>query len=247
MPGLTKCLTQISSALVLWMVHATVIACLDEQSLKSLADKKMQYMLQRIPPAFADAVADQQVSGSMSVTTTQPCQIHWQLQLPAADLAEAHALLQADPAKQIMLAAQGYQVPETTDNQADFSLDAASLQPLHRDTLQTAPLGKLRASVELMYAMLTQARADAVSTPKPWTGADQQALKQTCQKRYHADDMTQACDCYALGLAQKYSYRQVRYNHYLLTNPYAFATGNGAAYKQLDKALQATCGLQTLK
>lgn len=247
MPDFMKSLTQISSALALCVVHLSVLACLDDASLKTLADQEMQYMLQRIPPAFADAVSDQQVSGSMSVSAMQSCQIRWQLQLPAADLADAHALLQADPAKQIMLAAQGYQLPETTGNQADFSLDAASLQPQHRDTLQIAPLGKLRASVELMYAMLTQARADALSTPKPWTSDDQQALKQVCQQHYQADDMTQACDCYAIGLAQKYSYRQVRYNQYLLSNPYAFATGNGAAYKSLDKALHSLCGLQAFK
>jgi hypothetical protein len=232
-----------ASVAVLLMANAAVQACLSEQALKTLADKEMQYMLQRIPPAFADAVADQQIVGNMSLVSTQPCLVHWQLQLPAAEIAEAQALLQADPAKQIMLAAQGYQIPEAAENGADFTVDMPHLQPLHSETLQTAPLGKLRASVELMYAMLTQARADALSTPAPWSSQDQQSLVQACHQRYPNEQMTQACTCYAQGLAEKYSYRQVRYNQYLSTNPYAFATGNGAAYKRLEKSLQATCGL----
>lgn len=237
----------VASATMLLIANAAVQACLSEQALKTLADKEMQYMLQRIPPAFADAVADQQIVGNMSLVSTQPCLAHWQLQLPVAEIAEAQALLQADPAKQIMLAAQGYQIPDAAENGADFSVDSSHLQPLHADTLQTASLGKLRASVELMYAMLTQARADAVSTPEPWASQDQQSLVQACQQRYPAEQMNQACACYAQGLAEKYSYRQVRYNQYLSTNPYAFATGNGAAYKRFEKSLLATCGLQALK
>jgi hypothetical protein len=231
------------SSLVL-LACAPLWACLDPSSLQTLADKEMQYLLQRIPPAFGDAVSDQLIQGHMTLKAADTCQVHWQLTLPAADIAEAQALLQAEPAKQIMLAAQGYQIPEQANVEADFVVDQVTLQPVHQEVLQTAPLGKLRASVELMYAMLTQARTSSgQGVQQPWTQAELQSAHTRCQQQFRADNSEKACACYSRGLAEKYSARQVKYNRYLLTNPYAFATGNGGEFKQLDKALQASCGL----
>lgn len=230
-------------ASLLLLACTPLFACLDPQSLQTLADKQMQYLLQRIPPAFADAVSDQLIDSQAKLNTGEGCVVRWQLTLPAADIAEARALLQADPAKQIMLAAQGYQLPEQPNVEAAFAVDPATLQPVQREILQTAALGKLRASVELMYAMLTQARTSGQGSPVPWTEAELQSFQAGCQQQFRADDRQAACECYRHGLAEKYSARQVKYNRYLLTNPYAFATGNGADFKQLDKALQTSCGL----
>lgn len=219
-------------------------ACLNPQSLQTLADKEMQYLLQRIPPAFADAVSDRLIHGQMTSKDADHCQVRWQLILPAADIAEAQALLQAEPAKQIMLAAQGYQIPEQTNVDAEFAVDPTTLQPAHQEVLQTAPLGKLRASVELMYAMLTQARTNSRQEVQlPWAQAELESVQTSCQQQFRADDSKKACACYSQGLAEKYSARQVKYNRYLMTNPYAFATGNGGDFKQLEKTLQTSCGL----
>lgn len=220
-----------------------LVACLDQQSLQILADKEMQYLIERIPPAFADTVSDQLIQSHISLKAADDCQVRWQLTLPAADIAEAQALLQAEPAKQIMLAAQGYQIPEQEKIEADFSVDAATLQPARNEILQTAPLGKLRASVELMYAMLTQARTNSQDSHSAWTPEELQSVQASCQQQFRPDHRKDACNCYSRGLAEKYSARQVKYNRYLLTNPYAFAAGNGGDFKQLDKALQSSCGL----
>ena len=231
-------------SLLFFVCCSPVSACLDQSSLNALADKEMHYFLQRVPPAFADAVSDQLIHGQMTLKATDACQAHWQLTLPAADITEAQALLQAEPAKQIMLAAQGYQIPEQANVEADFAVDPETLQPRHKEVLQTAPLGKLRASVELMYAMLTQARTSGgQSAQTPWTQAELQSVQVSCQQQFRADVSEKACACYTQGLAEKYSARQVKYNRYLMTNPYAFATGNGGDFKQLDKALQSSCGL----
>jgi hypothetical protein len=228
---------------LLWLAASPLWACLDQQALQTLANQQMQYLVQRIPPAFGDAVSDQLIQQHIDLKDAGTCSVRWQLNLPAADIAEAQALLQADPAKQIMLAAQGYQIPEQPNVEAEFVVDPANLQPVHREILQTAPLGKLRASVELMYAMLTQARTSGSGQPSSWTQAELQGVQSSCQQQFHADKSEAACSCYSRGLAEKYSARQVKYNRYLLTNPYAFATGNGAEFKQLDKSLQASCGL----
>lgn len=229
---------------LLMIVCTPLWACLDHSSLQALQDKELQYLLQRIPPAFADAVSDKLIQSHMTLQDANDCQVHWQLKLPEADVAEANAILQAEPAKQIMLAAQGYQIPEQSMIAADFKVDQATLKPLHQAELQTAPLGKMRATVELMYAMLTQARTSrGQQPPQPWTQAELQAVQASCKQAYQAADSETACVCYSQGLAEKYSARQVKYNQYLLTNPYAFATGHGGEFKQLEKALQTSCGL----
>lgn len=234
-------------AFSLLFVSSSIMACLDNAALNTLAEREMRFMTQRIPPAFADAVADGLVHGQMTLAQSEPCEARWQLNLPANDIAEAEALLQAQPAKQIMLVAQGYQIPQQTMLEAVLKVDAKTIQPSAKEGLQTAPLGKLRASVELMYAMLTQARADLQGvTLTPWREVELEALNQRCQQQFSAANLAQACACRSQHLSQQYSARQVSYNQYLASNPYAFASGNGAHFKQLDKKVQLSCGLNPL-
>lgn len=219
-------------------------ACVDTVALEKLASSELNYMLNRIPPAFADAVADGQVQGRMQLEAADTCQVAWQLTLPAADMQEAQAILQAQPAKQIMLAAQGYEIPTQSPVIAVFAVDEKRMQPQAKEILQTAPLGKVRASVELMYAMLTQARADGPNPQVAWTATDMEQLNAQCVTQFASQqEIAQSCSCRTQEIAGRFSARQVRYNQYLASNPYAFATGNGEAFKQLDKQSQQHCGL----
>ena len=231
-------------AVAMWILSVPLHACVEAPALQKLAESEMGYMLQRIPPAFADAVADGQIHGSMQIHSAEACQLHWQLTLPAADIEEAQTILQAQPAKQIMLAAQGYAIPTQTSLDVLFLLDEKRMQPQPKEALQTAPLGKLRASVELMYAMLTQVRADAAGSHPAWTVPETQALNAHCAEQFVAkEDIQQACACRTQEISARFTARQVRYNQYLSSNPYAFASGNGDGFKQLDKRLQQSCGL----
>lgn len=220
-------------------------ACLDAAALTTLAEREISYMVNRIPPAFADAVSDQLVSGQMRLEQAEPCQARWLLTIPMSDIAEAQAILAAQPAKQIMLAAQGYEIPSQSQLEAVLNVDAQAIKPKAKEELQTAALGKLRASVELMYAMLTQARADSPTQAVPaWSAKEVDTLNNQCAQQFNADNLTQACDCRTQAIAKQYRLRQVTYNQYLSSNPYAFATGNGESFKQLDKKLQASCALK---
>lgn len=188
------CRTLIASSLV--FCSPSVWACLPPSALTALADQEMQYLLQRVPPAFADAVADQIVQGRMTLHDASTCQIGWQMQLPAADVAEAQALLQVDVAKRIMLAAQGYEIPAQTTLTAEFKLAPGSMQIMHNDTLQTAELGKLRASVELMYALLTQARANGLADkPVSWSAAELQTVQAQCGQQFKTAPAGNGCVC----------------------------------------------------
>lgn len=228
-------------------VSQTSFACVDAAQLKVLAAQETQAMLQRIPPAFTDAVNDGLIHGEMTLQSETDCLLRWQLTLPVTDIQEAQALLEAQPAKKIMLASQGYEIPQQSLQTAVFQLVAGQLKPLAKEELQTAQLGKLRASVELMYAMLTQARAQPLPVPPAaWPLAERQVLNQRCTQQFSAVDQANACDCRTQGIAARFSARQVSYNAYLSSNPYAFASGNGEAFTQLDKQLQQQCGLVPL-
>ena len=244
--GRTGCmLWLLASGLMSPQVHA----CLDDAAVTRLASQELQALMQRIPPAFADTVEDGHIQSRMTQVAGDDCQAMWQLTLPAQDLEEARAVLQAQPAKQIMLAAQGYEIPQQTTLQAVFRVDAAALKPQAKEALQTTELGKLRTTVELIYALLTQARADTVNQQlAPWSGPQMAALNQDCQQQFTATaSAAEACSCRSTGLSARFSARQVRYNAYLNSNPYAFASGHGAVFKQLDKQLQAECGLSPVK
>lgn len=224
-------------------------ACLNTTQLQTLQQNEQRYLLNRIPPAFAHAVSDQQVTLSVTEKQDQPCTAVLVLNLPSAHLQEANAVLDADPAKKIMLSAQGYAIPATTPLEATFTVVPASLEIPAPETLQTSALGQLRASVELMYSLITQARANLKENAEntvPWSSAYQQTNTQRCSEKYTVpagQDMASACTCQANTLAKHVSERQMTYINYVRSNPYAVATGSSQYYAGLERQAQLACGL----
>lgn len=217
--------------------------CLNDVQMRALENKERDYLLSRVPPAFEDALASGGLKMVMQNSAEKTCAVQLNVTLPEQDLVEARKVLAEQPAKQIMLAAQGYGLPETTGLSADFELDLTSLSPQKGDTLQTAPLGKVRATIELMYAMLTQARAElqgTVNTEK-WVQPFKDQQIRNCTNQY--SQATQACVCWADNLEGKVSAKQMRYQAYLASNPYALATGASKTYTDLNQESAKNCGL----
>jgi len=173
--------------------------CLDSNTLQKVNNNEISYMLGRIPPAFSDAVADKKITFKMHVADTGTCKVNFEVTLPESDVREANLLLAADPAKKIILFSQGYVLPETTVLNAAFSVDPASLHVNHTDTLQSGELGKLRASIEMMYAMLTQKRADIdekAQNNQPWSAEFRQQQFAKCSKQFDpTQQASTACEC----------------------------------------------------
>lgn len=229
---------------LVWAICLTAtqaVACVDTHTLQTLNTQEIQSLLQRIPPAFADAVDDGMVTSQLTLEDPENCMLRWQLTLPQADIDAARQLLAAQPAKQIMLAAQGYQLPQTVQQQARFQFDTSTGKPTAADVLQTGALGKLRASVELMYAMLTQARANQPITPPvaPWTTNQQTLANQQCQANTH--ETVDRCTCKLAAIAHTVPYRQWRYYQYLNSNPYAFASGQRDTIRTQEQAAKQRC------
>ena len=215
--------------------------CLDATALTQLEQTETAYLSSKIPPAFKHGV----MAGEIQVKvlpdeTKDACAAILKVTVPAADIQEANRVLDAQPAKKIMLAAQGYSVPEQTSNQASFAVDPSTLKVSDADYLQTAALGKLRASLELMYAFITQKRA-AIQTDQQnteaWPAEIKTAVINTCTKK-----QTQAqCECMADEYAKKIPAKQMEYIESINTNPYAVATGANTGFDALKKQALQTC------
>lgn len=221
-------------------------ACLSDAQLASLQQQEQRFLLNRIPPAFAHAVSDQQVTLKVTEKQAEPCTAVLALSLPDTHLQEANAILEADPAKRIMLTAQGYAIPTSTQLEATFKVVPANLEIPAAETLQTSALGQLRASVELMYSLITQSRANLAENAQnvtPWSTAYQQANLQRCGEKYTGQDIASACTCQAKALAAHVSERQMAYIDYVRSNPYAVATGSSQYFARLESQAQLACGL----
>jgi len=227
-----------------WPVLA---GCLSEAQLNHLNQQETAYLLGQIPPAFAHAVEDKTVRLDTQISKDEPCTASLTITLPERDLADAQRILDADIAKKIMLTGQGYSLPESTQMRASYLVALDKAGPAEKEKLQTKPLGKLRASVELMYAMLTQARAEVKpgqQNSQPWQ-ADYKAQRiAQCQQTLAADSRNGACTCQASGLEALVTQRQSDYLHYIKSNPYAKATGNDKTYNGMLEKLNDDCGLK---
>lgn len=221
--------------------------CLDSSALQKLNEQEIAYMLNRIPPAFSDAVADKKIEFIMQAAEAGTCKVNFKVTLPEEDVKEANALLEADPAKKIILFSQGYALPETTTLNAVFLVDPASFKINHADILQSGELGKLRASVEMVYAMLTQKRADVDETVlnnQPWSKEFRQQTFEKCSNQFASIQQVSAgCECQISKTAAVVSERQMRYVEYVNSNPYAQATGASRNFAELKSRVQLACGL----
>lgn len=216
-------------------------ACLDNEALKNLKQSETDYLSTKIPPAFKHGLEAGEIQLVVSANdSSQACEATLAVTVPNDDIKEASAVLDAQPAKKIMLAAQGYSLPTQTTNQANFSVDASTLKVSDEDILQTSALGKLRASLELMYAFITQKRAEIQpnqQNTKPWSAEIKTAVINSCTKK-----QSQAqCACVADEYAKIIPAKQMEYIQNINTNPYAVATGANQAFDALKKQVQQTC------
>ena len=222
--------------------------CLDSNTLQTLNHNEMTYMLARIPPAFSDAVADKKITSRMYVAASETCKVNFEVTLPESDVQEANLLLAADPAKKIILFSQGYVLPETTALNAVFTVDPATLKVSHADTLQSGELGKLRASIEMMYAMLTQKRADIdekSQNNQPWSSEFRQQQLAKCSKQSESTQQAStACECLISKTSEIANERQIRYVEYVDSNPYAHATGANKNFTEIKNRIQLSCGVK---
>jgi len=167
--------------------------------------------------------------------------------LPSDDLKEAQEILEKDPAKKILLFSQGYSLPDQTQLSASFKVNPQTLEIAYKDKLQTNALGKLHASVEMMFALLSQSRAAAAadtSNPAPWSSPFASSAIETCKENQPAEtDAQHACRCRIDQLSKHYGERTMENILYVQSNPFAEATGASAGFMQLQSEIDRRCKL----
>jgi hypothetical protein len=231
-----------TSVFILLACHATgaFAGCLSNDQLGQLTQKEVSYLTEKIPPVFKHTLQANQINVTVQGVDDEACKASLVVMLPQADIDEANAILDAQPAKKIMLSAQGYALPQGTEHQAMFSVDSDKLAIADADILQTAPLGKLRASLELMYAFLTQKRAEVTQmqlNDVPWTNEiKQQELTNCGSSRTSA-----VCACMVDQYALKIPANQMEYIQYVRTNPYALAMGANQVYEEIKQKAEVVC------
>lgn len=174
--------------------------------------------------------------------SAESCVADMQLTLPQKDLDEVKQYLDNNPAKRILLAAQGYSVPE----------QAATKLPLHYENngkrIDTREYKQLHNSLEYMYQLLAQIRSEVKPDQKndiTWGSLVTGETTQDCTTRYIAQDTTAACDCRTQALQKTVAPKQMTLILFIQKQPYAYAAGALDSFGNLDKQLTQQCGLQT--
>lgn len=230
--------------LLLACFSASTLACeLTPNNVIAIQDKELSYLEGRIPPAFRHAVEDKLFQ--LSTTITDDCHVHMQANIDQSALREANQSLDENPAKRIMLASQGYALPDNATIQYEFNVDE-TLQPLHADKLQTSALGKARASIEMVYTILTQNRATNISETltnnHPWSNVYKERFINQCSLLQNGINVSRmVCMCRAKALEEHVNERQMEHIDYIRSNPYAKATGADKGFSALEQKILLSC------
>ena len=256
-----KRLTSISLKILITFFTMTSHAqtCLNETELNQLKAAEVAYLNARNVPTMTHALQDD----LFKILVTQDsdasnCNVTITYLLPETDITQANQVLDTNPGKRIMLAGQGYQLPESKQISASAKIKSSNVKQseardsdlaiAHDDTLQSAPLGRNRASVELMYATLAQSRAIVMANAldsQPWSTDLIKQQHDTCKTTYSAEiPIAEACDCRTQSLSERISPRQLSYIQYLASDPYSSATGALASYNSLSEQINFSCKLK---
>jgi hypothetical protein len=214
--------------------------CLNNDQLDLLKQAETTYLINKIPPVFKHSLQANLIQIDVQAIDDAECQAKLIVNLPQAEIDEAHQVLDAQPAKKIMLSAQGYALPASTKEEAVFYVDSATLMVANADVLQTAPLGKLRASIELMYAFLTQKRAEVSPSQlnsEPWPNEITQQTVVNCSAKLKEA----VCTCVASEYAKTIPAHQMEYIQSIRENPYALATGAINGFELIKQKAEAAC------
>lgn len=230
----------------------TAYACLDDQSIQQLQKNENAHLISRQVATMTDAIEDKLLLVSVQVNQEAKqadnlCPVTITYTLPTEDIAEANQLMNANPAKRIMLAGQGYELPTEQTLTATAGIDPSTLSIQHKDILQSAALGKNRASVELLYATLAQSRAVVSPNSINQTAWPKRLMEEEislCESQFTSDSNPNACTCKTDAMSKKVSPRQLKYIKYLSNDPYSSATGALSSYKDLSEQINFECKLK---
>ena len=219
----------------------TSLACQDAKLMSNIIEAETNQLLKNAP-TFKHAFEDKNIQLNLiePVLTQGICQAKLTITLPKADLDEANQYLDEQPAKKILLGAQGYAIPEQEKNEVlYFYQNQQHLKPNNDHNTQ---LKSLYSNIEYTYQLLAQLRihldeksTNSITWPLEQT---QQSMKACIATKKLSDDQ---CQCRVKKLSAVISPRKMELIHFIESQPYSVATGALNAYLQLSKSINESC------
>jgi hypothetical protein len=227
------------------VTYNTALACSDASTTSQLTKLETEKLLSNAPTlkhawqdkAISIQFKDSKMDGNQCISTLE-------LHLPKSDLDEANQHLDQNPAKRILTAAQGYEVPESTIIQVPFSYQVIEGKVMPAEP-NTAEVKRLHNNLEYTYQLLAQLRihVDENSTNNTaWAETELQVTKQNCiaNKSFNSKG-ADFCSCRAEKLSKAISPRQMELVNYIETQPFSIATGSMNGFYKLSENINQAC------
>lgn len=225
--------------------YNTAFACSDASTTSQLTKIETEKLLNNAPTlkhAWQDKAINIKFKDSKIHSTN--CIATLEMQLSKNDLDEANQYLDQNPAKRILIAAQGYGVPESTIVEVPFIYKVSEGKVLPSEP-NTPELKALHNNLEYTYQLLAQLRihVDENSTNNiAWSEPELQATKQNClaSKSFNSKS-AEFCSCRAEKLSKAISPRQMELVNYIETQPFSIATGSMNGFNKLSENITQAC------
>ncbi|WP_137719822.1 hypothetical protein [Methylobacillus flagellatus] len=224
-------------------------ACDSEQQRAALYALESQKLLEH-GPSFRHGWEDKAITLSIenpANAAAQACKAELLVQIPQQDLDEVNRYLDQNPAKRILLGAQGYSVPASNSIRVETAYRLSNTGDITLTDSPDRAYKDMHNSLEFMYQLLAQLRTEVTASShntQAWPATLLTEERKQCAVTLKAQDIAAACACRTDALATKISPRQMELVHTLLQQPYSTATGALISYTTFSKQVNQQCGLQ---
>jgi hypothetical protein len=226
------------------MNYQNALACNDD-AIAQLKQIETDKLLSNAP-TFKQAWME----GTISIKFTSPktsdnqCVASLEIKLPQVDIDEAMQHLDQNPAKRILIAAQGYAVPDKTAIEIPYYYQMTKNEVVPVD-LKNTELKSLHNNLQYTYQLLAQLRANVDEksiNQTPWSTEEIDAAIQSC--RDQASSKSQGnnfCPCRIEQIAKNISAKQMELITYIQTQPFSVATGSLDGFQKLSEKINHEC------
>ncbi|HSI43086.1 MAG TPA: hypothetical protein VK949_01980 [Methylotenera sp.] len=227
-----------------------LLACSDAASLATLQKLESVKFLENAP-TFKHAWEDKTIQLEFvnakvnNQSAGQDCMATLKLTLPQQDLDEVNTYLDENPAKRILLGAQGYTIPESNINKVDYFYTVENGKVTSNNSGNQS-LNSLHSNIEFMYQTLAQERVvlkKGVKNTVAWSEENKKAELESCKRSYQVatGDIDFACSCRVDNLSKILSPRQMELIGFIQKQPYSAATGVLNSYAYTSKEINEDC------
>lgn len=227
------------------MNYQNALACADSDDMAQLKQIESEKLLSNAP-TFKQAWIEKTISIKFTPKRTidNQCMASFEIQLPQKDIDEATQHLDQNPAKRILLAAQGYAVPDKISIETPFYYQMTNGRAVPSE-LKNTELKSLHNNLEYTYQLLAQLRANVDEksvNETPWRTEEINAAIQTCRnKQSSKSEAVNFCPCRIEQLSKNISAKQMELINYIETQPFSVATGSLNGFQKLSEKVNHEC------